>query len=52
MKPSAYFVQLHQSIMQLLLQVGHLKFPKSREITAVGCRELDAVHPYGRELRT
>lgn len=40
--------------MQLLLQVGHLKFPKSREITALGCKELDAVHPHtrGPRLRT
>lgn len=32
--------------MQLLLQVGHSKFPKSRGITRLGCKELDAVHPW------
>lgn len=51
MKPSAFFIYIHQSIMQLLLQVGHLKFPKSREITALGCEELDAAHPRAWELQ-
>lgn len=31
MEPSAFFMYIHPPIMQLLLQVGHLKFPKSRD---------------------
>lgn len=45
---SLFYIYIHQSIMQLLLQVGHLKFPKSRE-KARGCKELDAMRPRARE---
>lgn len=48
---SLFYIYIHQSIMQLLLQVGHLKFPKSGEIRAQGCVELDAAHPHTRELQ-
>lgn len=48
---SLFYIYIHQSIMQLLLQVGHLKFPKSGEIRAQGCVELDAAHPHSRELQ-
>lgn len=46
------FMYIQQPIMQLLLQVGHLKFPTSREITVLrgaSCRA--SVRPGAAALR-
>lgn len=46
------FMYIHQPIMQLLLQVGHLKFPTSREITVLrGASGHASVRPGAAALR-